>query len=128
MYHLGWIDHDGSYIEEYKNRLELAKKLIEIARKEEDSCYGTHVILATHGRAINYRYIVDEKNSMEKIMLDGDIIISNKLPDLKDRVNVYCPVCGEDAGYEDDIEAKIDDKDMSLTHFICSECGKEFYL
>ena len=65
---------------------------------------------------------------MEKIMLDGDIIISNKLPDLKDRVNVYCPVCGEGAGYKDDIKAKIDDKDMSLAHFICSECGKEFYL
>ena len=128
MYHLAWIDHDGNYGEECAGLLELVSRLLELARKEANNNYGTCVISVTEGKEVDYEYIVDEENETEKIFINGHVVITNKLPSLNERLDVNCPVCGCDAGFLDDIGAKIDGEYVSLIHYGCSECGREFYV
>lgn len=128
MYHLFWRNHDGDCGEEYDNDIDLAKRLLELARKEADDNYGTRVIAVIQGKEVSYEYTVDNVNSMEKLMLQGKTVITSKLPDLNERLDVDCPVCGCDAGHIDDVGVKINDEYVSLIRYECSECGREFYI
>ena len=128
MYHLIWSDYDGHYVEQYKDKVEFAKKLLELSRKEKDNNYGTKIIVVIEGATVHYEYVIDETNSVEKIRIDDELMITNKLPPLKDRIEVDCPVCGNDAGLLDEYIAKINGKEESLILYGCSECGKRFYI
>ncbi len=80
------------------------------------------------GTEVNWEYKVDMVNLDEKLLLYGNVIISSKLPDLNERFDMDCPVCGCDAGHIDDLEAEVDGVHVSLIHYACSECGREFYV
>jgi len=110
MYYLIWSDYDGHYVEQHKNKTELAKRLLEVARKERDDNYGSKVIAIIAGTTLSYDYTVDDINSMEKIFLDDELLITNKLPALKDRIEVDCPICGCMAGFLDEYIVKISGK------------------
>jgi len=128
MYHLFWKNHDGDHNEKHDNDIDLAKRLLELARKEADNNYGTRVITVVQGEKVSYEYTTDGVNSMETLRLQGRTVITSKLPDLNERLDMDCPVCGCDVGHIDDVGAKIGGEYVSLIHYGCSECGREFYI
>jgi len=135
MFHLIWKDHDGYYNEEYKNITDLAIKLLELSRKEENADYGTNVIMLIEGTKVDHKYCLDKINLTEKIMIGNRTLITHKLEEPKLERRVKCPLCGIVAKKESSTSTFVpmwntyfESKYSTLDCYRCTLCSKTFYL
>jgi len=138
VYHLIWKNYDGHFFDKFRDVPALAKKLLKLLGQDAAS-YGTEVIALTQGREANYNYEFDKINMMEKIRVDGHLVLSNSLPNPDNKKKeIICPMCGATSSPTGIISALVDEQYSTLERYEhnkrglkcykCNKCGKEFYL
>ena len=126
MLYIIWKDYDGYYTERFDNRDKLSVRLLEIKRKEEKDEYGVEVIIVASAAEIDYEYRFDNVNKMEKLYLDGDIKITNKIPE-KQTV-IKCPICRGSGQKGKPIQTFIESGYSTLDYYTCRSCKQGFYI
>lgn len=126
MLYIIWKDYDGYYTERFNDRDKLSTRLLEITRKEEKDEYGIEIIMVASAAEIDYEYKLDSVNRTERLYLDGDTKIINKLPEEEEVIK--CPFCGKPGKKGSMCETFIETGFTNLDRYTCSSCEKGFYI
>jgi len=127
-YILVWRDYDDYYEEnDFQNENELVHRLLEISRREYADDYGVEIISLTKGKLVDFEYQRGAKS--EKLIISGKVKSEIAIGDAKiPGPDMYCPVCGSDAGLlDEDVSIKSDGEYHGMNLYGCSGCGREFY-
>ena len=126
MLYIIWKDYDGYYTEKFDNRDELSTRLLQIKREEEKDEYGVEIIIVASAAEIDYEYKFDNINKIERLYLDGDIKITNRVVD-KEKV-IKCPLCRGSGQKGTTIQTFIQAGYSTLDYYTCRSCKKGFYI
>jgi hypothetical protein len=126
MFYIIWKNWDCCYTEYFTEKGDMALRLMKLIRKEEANENGVDIVMVSAGSEINYRYKVDDINAIEQLWIDGDIIVTSKLPE-KEKV-MKCPKCGKAGKKGKSIKTFVESVYSTLDHYTCNSCEKGFYI
>jgi hypothetical protein len=126
MLYIIWKDYDGYYTERFDSRDKLSVRLLQIKREEEKDEYGVEIIMVASAAEIDYEYRFDKVNKIERLFLDGEIQITNKVRG-EEKI-MKCPICGKPGKKVSSVRTFVEPVYSTLEHYTCSSCKKEFYI